>query len=414
MQGSAKSLGTLEVAKIPIYGIDGWFTKETKMRIARWAAIAGLATALACAQAQTGSGFIFPPLSSGHALPGTQPDNHASTVVELKDGDVMAAWFGGTKEGAPDVAIYGARLHQGVWSRPVELARASGVACWNPVLFHTRDGRLWLYYKYGTHPSTWKGARKWSSDDGRTWSAAEDLPNGILGPIKDKPLVLRDGTIVSGSSVENGKWTAWIERSTDDGATWTSFGPITVPDSLDIPNAAARAALVAATAARNAPSSSSEPDDAGPHTKLYPPAKTTIGIIQPTVVSLGGRHLRFYARSHTRAARIAVADSMDDGITWTQARFIDLPNPNSGIDAVRLRDGRIVLAFNNSYDARTPLNLAVSRDGEHFTVVKTLEDGPGQYSYPAIVQAANGDLLITYSWRRQTIKFVRLPLRGLP
>jgi predicted neuraminidase len=388
---------------------------EKKMQIGQWATGLLLATAFLGAHAQDSTGFVFPPLSSGHALHGTQPDNHASTVVELKDGDVMAAWFAGTKEGASDVAIYGARLHRGTWSAPFELARASGVACWNPVLFytqdgHTRDGRLWLYYKYGTHPSTWKGARKSSFDEGRTWSAAENLPDDILGPIKDKPLILADGTIVSGSSVESDKWNAWIERSTNDGRTWTKFGPISVPESLDIPDAAEK------TAGAEAERASAEPPPSGPgvHTKLYPPAKTTIGIIQPSVVLLGGRHLRFYARSHTRAARIAVADSMDDGVTWTQARFLDLPNPNSGIDAVRLRDGRIVLAFNNSYDARTPLNLAVSRDGEHFTVFKTLEDGPGQYSYPAIIQAANGDLLITYSWRRKTIKFIRLPLREVP
>ena len=86
----------------------------------------------------------------------------------------------------------------------------------------------------------------------------------------------------------------------------------------------------------------------------------------------------------------------------------------SGIDAVRLKDGRIVLIFNNSYNKRTPLNLAVSKDGEHFTVFKTLEDGPGQYSYPAIVQAANGDLMMTYSWRRETIKFVRVGLGDVP
>ena len=97
-----------------------------------------------------------------------------------------------------------------------------------------------------------------------------------------------------------------------------------------------------------------------------------------------------------------------------RAHFIDLPNPNSGIDAVRLRDGRIVLIFNNSTNERTPLNLAVSRDGEHFHSFKTLEDGPGQYSYPAIIQAGNGDLLMTYSWRRETIKFLRLPLREIP
>jgi predicted neuraminidase len=321
-------------------------------------------------------------------------------VVELKGGDVMAAWFSGTREGASDVAIYGARQHNGVWSAPVELARADNVACWNPVLFHTKNGRLWLYYKFGLKPSSWAGARKWSDDEGRTWSAEERLPAGILGPIKDKPLVLSDGTIVSGSSVENGKWNAWIERSTDDGKSWTKFGPITVPESADMPDAAAQAAI-----AKVVPPASGA--DADVHTKVYLPSKTTVGIIQPSVVWLGEHHLRFYARSHSRSASIAVADSTDDGKTWTQARFIDLPNPNSGIDAVRLKDGRIVLVFNNSYNQRTPLNLAVSTDGEHFKVFKTLEDGPGQYSYPAIVQASNGDLLVTYSWRRETIKFVR-------
>jgi predicted neuraminidase len=370
----------------------------------RWLTALALGARLICAHAQNGSGFIFEPLESGKALSGTQPDNHASTVVQLKSGDVLVAWFAGSREGAPDVAIYGARLHKGIWSKPVMLARADHVACWNPVLFRTLDGRLWLYYKYGTQPSTWKGARKWSDDEGRTWSKEEGLPDGILGPIKDKPLMLPDGTIVSGSSVENGQWTAWIERSSDDGRTWSKFGPITVPDSDDVPNAAVLAASHEVQ----------EPASGAVYTKLYPPAKTTVGIIQPTVVWLGGYHLRFYARSRIRAARIAVADSWDDGKTWTQAHIIALPNPNSGIDAVRLTDGRIVLAFNDSYNTRTPLNLAVSRDGEHFTIFKTLEDGPGQYSYPAIVQAANGDLLITYSWRRETIKFVRLPLSGVP
>lgn len=377
------------------------------MRRMRWAMLMLLilGSRIMSAQTRSSDGFIFQPLSSREALVGTQQDNHASTLVELKSGDVMAAWFGGTKEGAADVAIYGARLHEGKWSVPAELAQANNVACWNPVLFHAKTGRLWLYYKYGVRPSTWLGARKWSDDEGRTWSAEERLPTGILGPIKDKPLILPDGTIVSGSSVENGKWNAWVERSADGGKTWTKFGPITVPDSADVPDAGVMAASVEAP---NGDGNESV------HTKLYPPSTTTVGIIQPTVVRLEGHHLRFYARGHTKAARIAVADSIDDGKTWSQARFIELPNPNSGIDAVRLKDGRIVLIFNNSYNKRTPLNLAVSNDGEHFNVFKTLEDGPGQYSYPAIVQAANGDLLMTYSWRRETIKFVRMKLADVP
>lgn len=374
------------------------------MRMKWCAAVVFLCFGMTFVQAQNGDGLIFPPRGSAHAWPGTPRDNHASTLVQLKNGDVMAAWFGGTHEGAPDVKIYGARLHDGVWSRPVVLASANGVACWNPVLFKTRDGRLWLYYKYGKNTKTWKGARKWSDNGGRTWSKAEDLPDGILGPIKDKPLVLPDGTIVAGSSVETGKWHAWIDRSTDNGASWTKFGPITVPPGDDVPNAESLAAGREKT----------PPPVNGVHIKLYQPSKTTIGIIQPTIVWMGGDHLRFFARSHSRAARIAIADSWDNGKTWSQARFIDLPCPNSGIDAVRMKDGRIVLAFDNSYNKRSPLALAVSRNGLHFRVFKTVDSGPGQYSYPAIIQAANGDLLITYSWRRKSIKFERIPLSEVP
>jgi len=356
----------------------------------------------------TSSGFIFAPLSGGKAIAGTQPDNHASTLVELKNGDVLAAWFGGSWEGNPDVAIYTARLHAGIWSTPRETARENQVACWNPVLFHDKAARLWLYYKIGKSPRTWTGVRKWSDDEGLSWSAAEPLPSGILGPIKDKPLVLENGVIVSGSSVEEeGKWAVWIERSEDNGKTWAKAGPITIPPTLDIPDAGA---LAAAREGKHVIHDEHENID----TKIYPPAETTIGLIQPSIISMDAHHLRFYARSHSKAQRIAAADSLDDGKTWSQAHFINLPIPNSGIDAVRLRDGRIVLIFNNSYNKRTPLNLAVSAAGEHFTVFKTLEDGPGQYSYPAIVQAANGDLLITYSWRRQTIRYLRLPSSEVP
>jgi predicted neuraminidase len=132
------------------------------------------------------------------------------------------------------------------------------------------------------------------------------------------------------------------------------------------------------------------------------------------VISLGGKRLRFYARSTARIGKICVADSSDAGITWTQARPIDLPNPNSGIDALALRDGRIVLVYNHSSRERTPLNLAVSKDGEHFHMFYTLEDEPGEYSYPAIIQARNGDLHITYTWRRQRIRHVTFPLASVP
>ena len=329
-----------------------------------------------------------------YALDSTSfPASHASTVVELNGGGLMSAWFGGTAEGKADVGIWGAQKTSPGWSVPVELAREPEVPCWNPVLFHTNDGRLWLYYKFGPNPSTWTAARKWSSDEGKTWSEAEHLPAGLIGPVRAKPLILKDGTIVSGSSAEAYRsWAAWIERSNDGGKTWVKIGPILQP------------AAAVAKITENSTTQGTKPKE----------SLLTSGIIQPSVISLGGAHLRFYARSTTLTQRVVIADSYDNGVTWTQGKVLDVPNPNSGIDAVALRDGRVVLIYNNTPSGRTPLNLAVSTDGEHFKTFYTLEDAPGEYSYPALIQAANGDLEMTYTWNRKTIEHVHFPLAKVP
>ena len=323
---------------------------------------------------------------------------HASTVVELRNGAMMSAWFGGSAEGNPDVTIWGACRDLNGWSVPRQLAIEPGVACYNPVLFYTLDGRLWLYYKFGKSPMTWTAGRRFSTDDGENWSRAEHLPAGLYGPVRTKPLVEDDGTIISGTSVETYRaWACWIERSADHGQTWTKAGPITVPEEFtksgfagDIPKAV--------------PGS-----EDWPHTN---------GIIQPSVVALADR-LRLYARSTARTAKVCVADSFDDGITWTTARPIKVPNPNSGLDAVALKDGRVVLIYNHTDSGRSPLNLAVSRDGERFDMFRVLEDQPGEFSYPALIEGEGiegegGVLHLTYTWNRENIRYRRIPLVEVP
>ena len=215
----------------------------------------------------------------------------------------MAAWFGGTKERNPDVAIWGSRRVGDKWGKPVELEREVGVPSWNPVLFHTADGRLWLYYKVGGSPGTWWGGRRWSDDEGMTWSAKERLPEGILGPIRAKPLVLPDGTVVSGSSVESGTWNSWVERSVDGGKTFTKYGPITVPKEVDAKETPAPEPAAGSVSLEKG-------SDAKPGPRKYE------GIIQPSVIDLGAGHLRLYARG---------ADAGDEGgcggLEWTRGRL---------------------------------------------------------------------------------------------
>jgi len=350
------------------------------MRRAFLIAIVISAAAVGVAGAQVTSEFIFAPGSTSF------PSSHASTIVSLKGGELLSAWFGGTAEGKPDVAIWAARRTGNAWTAPSELVHEPDIPCWNPVLFHTRDGVLWLYYKFGPSPQTWTAGRMFSTDEGKTWSKPEHLPAGLLGPIRAKPFVLPNGTIVSGSSVESyGSWAVWIDRSSDGGKTWAKIGPIAAPS---LP---AQGTSIA--------------ESRGRHEEQ--------GIIQPSITSLGGEHLRLYARSTGNIGRICVSDSYDRGLSWTPARALDLPNPNSGIDALRLMDGRVVLIFNNTTHGRSPLDLAVSKDGEHFEIFKTLEGEPGEFSYPAIVQAANGDLEITYTWNRKAIRYVHLPLASI-
>jgi len=302
------------------------------------------------------------------------PQCHASTIVETERKEMVAAWFGGTREKHPDVGIWVSRLENGRWTPSVEVAngvQADGTRhpTWNPVLFQPRGAPLMLFYKIGPSPQTWWGMVRTSTDGGRTWGEARRLPNGILGPIKNKPVQLADGTILSPTSNETderpSKWTVYFERSSDGGRTWTATPPL--------------------------------------HDGI------AIAAIQPSILfhdRLGGAKLQALGR--TRQGKVFTMDSADAGKTWTPISLLDVPNPSSGTDAVTLQDGRHLLIYNPVPKGRSPLVIAVSRDGREWKPAVTLEDQPGEYSYPAIIQTSDGRVHATYTWKRERVKHVVL------
>jgi len=295
------------------------------------------------------------------------PSAHASTIAATKEG-LVAAWFGGTREGDADVGIWTARYVNGAWTAPVEVANGvqtdgSRHPCWNPVLFETAPGTLTLFYKVGPDPRRWWGMTRTSRDQGRTWSDAVRLPDGILGPVKNKPVRLADGTLVSPSSTESteqpSKWRVHFERSTDGGKTWTVVRPASGED---------------------------------------------IDAIQPSVLLHPKGRLQAVGRS--RSGRVYETWSDDGGKTWSALTLTVLPNPSAGTDAVTLADGRHLIVYNHTPKGRTPLNVALSNDGKAWGAALVLESEPGEYSYPAVIQGADGLVHITYTWRRQRIRHV--------
>jgi predicted neuraminidase len=292
------------------------------------------------------------------------PQCHASTIVEPSRGKLVAAWFGGTHERNPDVGIWVAGQDGGAWSTPVEVA--DGVSggtrhpCWNPVLFQPKVGPLLLFYKVGPSPSEWWGMVRTSQDGGKSWSDARRLPDGILGPIKNKPIETAGGALLSPTSTEHDGWRVHFERSTDRGATWTKT------------------------------------DNVG--------SGGAIAAIQPSILTLQGGRLMALCRS--RQGKVVGTTSADDGKTWSPLAPTALPNPDSGIDAVTLRDGRHLLVYNHTARGRSPLNVAVSTDGQTWKSALQLEVEPGEYSYPAVIQSADGLVHITYTWKRTRVKHV--------
>jgi len=301
------------------------------------------------------------------------PECHASTIEVAPNGQLVASWFGGTEEGNKDVEIWFSRRdprNETQWSTPVMVADGledgKRYPCWNPVLI-TMGDRLVLFYKVGPSPSTWWGLWKESLDSGATWSAAHRLETPFLGPIKNKPLLLKDGRLLCGSSSEHDGWKAHIEFADSKLNQWKFVGPLN--------------------------------------------EKGQIESIQPTFLQLKDGSLLMLCRTKSEQ-KISITTSKNLGESWDKMSLLDLPNPNSGIDAVSLPDGRHLLVYNHTIRdpkrpgaARAQLNLAVSDDGLHWKAVAQLEnEEQGEFSYPAIIVDKEGQVQITYTWNRQKVR----------
>lgn len=314
---------------------------------------------------------------------------HASTLVVLHSGDVLAAWFGGSYEKASDVAIWLSRRSGDAWSAPYKIADEEGIAHWNPVLY-AEGQKIWLFYKVGHEIPTWFTRIMRSDNGGFTWSEPEELVPGDIGgrgPVRSKPIRLSGGSLLAPASVERrdsetpGKeiWEAYVDISTDSGETWTrsAIVPMNVTELIGT---------------------------------QYGPSK---GLIQPTLWSLDG--LNVYMLLRSTEGLIFRSDSVDGGFTWCTAYPSGLPNNNCGIDVVLMDKGKLALAYNpvsgfTTDSPRTPLVIRFSSDnGFMWEDEVVLEDGPGEFSYPAMVCRGN-DLYITYTWNRERIVFRRLTM----
>lgn len=299
------------------------------------------------------------------------PECHASTVLHLADGNYLAAWFGGTKEKDDDVGIWMTKGRPGNWKKPFEVAKINNDAHWNPVLFKSTDGTIYLFFKVGKTIPDWQTYLKTSEDGGETWTDAKQMIPGDVGgrgPVRCQPIILSNGTWIAGASNEQGLWNVFFDRSEDCGKTWL----------------------------------------ATPYVELDRHSITGQGVIQPTLWESAPGEVHALLRSS--ASIICRTDSKDYGRTWSPVYKTSLPNPNSGIDVVKLSGDTLLLAYNPTGDdwgSRGKLALALSFDnGNTWSKKIELEHAnvKDEFSYPAII-VHDDTVMVTYTWNRKKIAF---------
>ncbi|WP_291788182.1 sialidase family protein [Cecembia sp.] len=300
---------------------------------------------------------------------------HASSIEALGDGQYMMVWFAGTHEKNDDVGIWMAKGSPGNWSVPKLLVKVRNDAHWNPVLFQSPEGRLFLFFKVGKEIDDWETWQIFSDDLGKTWSSPKELVEGDRGgrgPVRNHILVLSNGVWLAPASIEKDKvWNAFVDVSEDKGETWTKSDTLLLDRKLI----------------------------------------TGEGVIQPSLweSSTGNVHMLL----RTSAGKIGRSDSFDYGRTWSVLSLTDLPNNNSGIDIAQIQGNTLALAYNpvgKNWGPRYPMSLAISTDnGKSWTVKMDIEEGEddNEFSYPSLIYE-EGYLVLCYTWNRTNIRFVKI------
>ncbi len=308
-----------------------------------------------------------------------QPSAHVSSICELPGGRMAAVWYAGSREGARDVALYIATRDTGVsnaWSTPVSVGthKAAGGETFryvkkvgNGIVFTGTNNQLHLLY-VTTSFGGWSCSQlnlKTSTDGGAAWSRSRRLGLSpffnISELVKNAPAPTADGGFVVPIYHEvMGKFSEllWLRPSADgfEAIKTRAFGGRTA--------------------------------------------------FQSSLVAINETNALMLCRAAGPVKKIHATRTSDGGRTWSALETIDLPNSNSGLDAIRLWDGRLLLAFNDTDSDRDNLRLAISADdGATWKRAATLVAETGEeFSYPTVLQTSDGLIHVTYTWKRKGIK----------
>ncbi len=288
--------------------------------------------------------------------------HHGATLAILDDGRLMTAWYSyrGPEE-LDGASIFTAFKEANAtdWSAPMEVPDLPSPAA-NPLLI-VRDGRVQLFFAHA--PFQWWSSSVWlteSDDVGATWSAARQVALPAGANLRNPPIQLGNGTTLLPAYSDFWLNALVLRASDTDGATW-NVNAVYGPDE-DI-------------------------------------------LLQPALVELSEGTLLMAGRNRG-GGNLLYATSADYGATWTGARRGKLPNPDSALALTQLRDGRLLIIFNDSDTQRTPLVAMVSSDdGVSWLGRTVLADGAGAFSYPSVLQTTDGMLHVTYSRNRDQIVY---------